>query len=44
MANDLARAGQMMPADPHAFAQMLGAQTALRGLTEAVIYEPAPVR
>ncbi len=39
MANDLMRAGQMMPSDPRAFAQILGAQTALRGLTEAVIYD-----
>ena len=39
MANDLTRAGQMMPADPQAFAEVLGAQTALRGLTEAVIYD-----
>ncbi len=39
MANDLTRAGQMMPADPRAFVQILGAQTALRGLTEAVIYD-----
>ena len=39
MANDLMRAGQLMPADPQAFAEVLGAQTALRGLTEAVIYD-----
>jgi two-component system nitrogen regulation sensor histidine kinase NtrY len=39
MANDLMRAGQMMPTDPRAFAEILGAQTALRGLTEAVIYD-----
>jgi two-component system nitrogen regulation sensor histidine kinase NtrY len=39
MANDLMRAGQLMPADPQAFAEVLGAQTALRGLTEAEIYD-----
>jgi two-component system nitrogen regulation sensor histidine kinase NtrY len=39
MANDLTRVGQMMPADPQGFAEVLGAQTALRGLTEAVIYD-----
>ena len=41
MANDLMRAGQLMPADPQAFAEVLGAQTALRGLTEAEIYDAA---
>ena len=40
MANDLTRASSMFGGDPNAFAQILGAQTALRGLTEAVIYEP----
>src|SRR5665213_2692595 len=39
MANDLMRAGQMMPTAPRAFAEILAAQTALRGLTEAVIYD-----
>jgi two-component system, NtrC family, nitrogen regulation sensor histidine kinase NtrY len=39
MGNDLMRAGQLMPADPQAFAAILGEQTALRGLTEAVIYD-----
>src|SRR5271163_4216823 len=39
MANDVTRAGQLMPADPQAFAEVLGAQTALRGLTEAEIYD-----
>jgi len=39
MGNDLMRAGQLMPADPQAFAAVLGEQTALRGLTEAVIYD-----
>src|SRR5271156_2567090 len=41
MGNDLMRAGQLMPADPQAFAAILGEQTALRGLTEAVIYDAA---
>jgi two-component system nitrogen regulation sensor histidine kinase NtrY len=40
MANDLMRATSFLGHDPDAFAQVLGAQTALRGLTEAVIYEP----
>jgi two-component system nitrogen regulation sensor histidine kinase NtrY len=40
MANDLSRAGQFYSADPAAFIQVLDAQTTLRGLTEAVIYEP----
>jgi two-component system, NtrC family, nitrogen regulation sensor histidine kinase NtrY len=40
MANDLTRAGQFLSADPSAFAEVLGAQTTLRGLTEAVIYDP----
>ena len=40
MANDLARAGQFLSADPSVFADVLGAQTTLRGLTEAVIYDP----
>jgi two-component system nitrogen regulation sensor histidine kinase NtrY len=40
MANDLARAGHFLSADPNAFAEVLASQTALRGLTEAVIYEP----
>ena len=40
MANDLTRAGQFLSADPSVFAEILGTQTALRGLTEAVIYEP----
>ena len=39
MGNDLMRAGQLMPADPQSFAAVLAAQTALRGLTEAVIYD-----
>src|ERR1700761_3465164 len=40
MANDLARAGRFMSADPTVFAEVLDTQTTLRGLTEAVIYEP----
>jgi two-component system nitrogen regulation sensor histidine kinase NtrY len=40
MANDLTRAGYFFGRDPTAFAQVLSAQTTLRGLTEAVIYEP----
>jgi two-component system nitrogen regulation sensor histidine kinase NtrY len=40
MANDLTRAGHYLAADPAAFAEVLAAQTTLRGLTEAVIYEP----
>ncbi|MEJ0017228.1 MAG: PAS domain-containing sensor histidine kinase [Acetobacteraceae bacterium] len=40
MANDLTRAGQFLNADPSVFVEVLGAQTTLRGLTEAVIYEP----
>ena len=40
MANDLARAGPLLMANPNAFAEVLASQTALRGLTDAVIYEP----
>jgi two-component system nitrogen regulation sensor histidine kinase NtrY len=40
MANDLARAGQYLAADPSVFVNVLDTQTTLRGLTEAVIYEP----
>jgi two-component system, NtrC family, nitrogen regulation sensor histidine kinase NtrY len=40
MANDLARAGPLLADDPNAFGEVLATQTALRGLTEAVIYEP----
>jgi two-component system nitrogen regulation sensor histidine kinase NtrY len=40
MANDLARAGQYLAADPSVFVNVLDNQTTLRGLTEAVIYEP----
>jgi two-component system nitrogen regulation sensor histidine kinase NtrY len=40
MANDLANAGQYLAADPSVFVSVLDTQTTLRGLTEAVIYEP----
>ncbi len=40
MANDLSRAGRFLSGDPNAFAEVLDTQTTLRGLTEAVIYEP----
>ncbi len=40
MANDLSRAGAMLSTDPYAFAQVLQTQTVLRGLTEAIIFEP----
>ncbi|MBV9655409.1 MAG: PAS domain-containing sensor histidine kinase [Acetobacteraceae bacterium] len=40
MANDLARVGRVLSIDPGAFAEILATQTGLRGLTEAVIYEP----
>ena len=40
MANDLSRAGRFLSGDPNAFADVLDTQTTLRGLTEAVIYEP----
>ena len=40
MGNDLTRAGHILAADPSAFADVLATQTTLRGLTEAVIFEP----
>jgi two-component system nitrogen regulation sensor histidine kinase NtrY len=40
MANDLTRAGQFLSADPSVFVEVLNTQTALRGLTEAIIYDP----
>jgi two-component system, NtrC family, nitrogen regulation sensor histidine kinase NtrY len=40
MANDLTHAGQFLFADPSVFVEVLGTQTTLRGLTEAVIYDP----
>jgi two-component system nitrogen regulation sensor histidine kinase NtrY len=39
MSNDLMRAGQILPFDPRGFGELLAEQTALRGLTEAVIYD-----
>ena len=41
MANDLNRAGVYLLSAPGVFAQILGEQTTLRGLTEAVIFDPA---
>lgn len=40
MANDLNRAGAVLAGDPNSFAQVLATQTALRGLTDAVLYDP----
>lgn len=40
MANDIDRAGMLLAGDPRAFADVLEAQTTLRGLTEALIYDP----
>jgi two-component system, NtrC family, nitrogen regulation sensor histidine kinase NtrY len=40
MANDLTHAGQFLTADPSVFADILATQTTLRGLTEALIYDP----
>lgn len=40
MANDLSRAGQYLSTDPGTFVEVLGTQTMLRGLTEALIFEP----
>jgi two-component system nitrogen regulation sensor histidine kinase NtrY len=40
MAADLARAGRLLADDPNGFGEVLATQTALRGLTEAVIFEP----
>ena len=40
MANDLGRAGQYLALDPSMFVSVLENQTSLRGLTEAVIYDP----
>ena len=46
MANDLARAGSILADQPNAFAfnQILATQTQLRGLTEAIIYDPVSGR
>ncbi len=43
MSNDLTRAGQLFSLDPEAFPQVLATQTALRGLTEALIFDPNPI-
>ena len=40
MANDLTHAGAVLAGDPNSFAEVLATQTTLRGLTEAVIYDP----
>ena len=40
MANDLNRAGRLLSDDPNRFAAILASQTGLRGLTEAVLFEP----
>jgi two-component system nitrogen regulation sensor histidine kinase NtrY len=40
MANDLNRAGVLLATAPSAFGDVLATQTALRGLTEALIYDP----
>jgi two-component system nitrogen regulation sensor histidine kinase NtrY len=40
MANDLARMGPMLIDNPDAYANVLATQTALRGLTQAVVFEP----
>ncbi len=42
MANDLSRAGELFSLDPDAFPRVLATQTALRGLTEALLYDPNP--
>lgn len=44
MANDLQRASGLMGVDLPNFTRVLASQTALRGLTEAVIYEPVTGR
>ena len=41
MAADINRSGPLLALDPRAFARALAAQTTLRGLTEAVIYDAA---
>jgi len=40
MANDLNRAGVIFSGNPTAFGEVLGEHTSLRGLTEAIIFEP----
>lgn len=39
MANDLTRAGRLLMQNPNAFGQVLYTQTALRGLTEAILFD-----
>ena len=40
MANDLNRATVLLPEQPLAFARVVGTQAGIRGLTEAVVFEP----
>jgi len=40
MANDMARAGRILSGNPSTFANFLATQTSLRGLTDAVVFEP----
>jgi two-component system nitrogen regulation sensor histidine kinase NtrY len=40
MANDLNRAAQVLLPDSYNFARLLATQTTLRGLTEAIVFEP----
>ena len=40
MANDIARDGRWLASDPNDLVRILETQAALRGLTEAIIYEP----
>jgi two-component system nitrogen regulation sensor histidine kinase NtrY len=40
MAADLNRAGRLLDANQYGFAQILATHTALRGLTESVVFEP----
>jgi len=40
MANDLTQAGRLLASDPSGFGDILNEQTALRGLTEALLFEP----
>ena len=41
MASDLVRAGQIIAGDNNAFARFFATQTTLRGLTDAIIFDPA---
>ncbi len=40
MANDIARDGRFVASNPYLLGQILQTQTVLRGLTEAIIYDP----